>query len=51
VEQRAYVTRGNHASVRVLEKARFRFTHIIPDNDVIRDQKFDDLKFVRTVTE
>jgi [ribosomal protein S5]-alanine N-acetyltransferase len=31
VEQRAYVTRGNHASVRVLEKARFRFTHIIPD--------------------
>jgi [ribosomal protein S5]-alanine N-acetyltransferase len=51
VEQRAYVTRGNDASVRVMEKAKFRFTRVIPDNDVIRGEKYDDLEFVRTLAE
>jgi RimJ/RimL family protein N-acetyltransferase len=49
VEQRAYVTRGNNASVRVLEKSNFHFTRILADNDTIRGQKFDDLEFVRKV--
>jgi ribosomal-protein-alanine N-acetyltransferase len=47
VEQRAVVTLGNHASARVLTKAGFVRTRVIPDNDTIRGQKYDDIEYVR----
>jgi RimJ/RimL family protein N-acetyltransferase len=46
-EARAYVTKGNLGSGRVLERAGFEFVRIIPDNDMIRGQLFDDLEYVR----
>jgi [ribosomal protein S5]-alanine N-acetyltransferase len=49
VEQHACITRDNNASVRVVEKAHFRFTRVLVDNDTIRGQKFDDLEFVRSI--
>lgn len=47
VEQRALVTRGNDASARVLIKAGFVETRVLPDNDTIRGEKYDDLEYVR----
>ena len=47
VEQRALVTLGNDASARVLTKAGFVRTRVIPDNDTIRGEKYDDVEFVR----
>jgi [ribosomal protein S5]-alanine N-acetyltransferase len=46
-EIRAYVTKGNTASVRLLERLGFRAERILPDNDTIRGQLFDDIEFVR----
>jgi [ribosomal protein S5]-alanine N-acetyltransferase len=46
-EVRAYVTKGNLASMRVLERTGFQFVRIIPDNDIIKGQLFDDLEYVR----
>lgn len=43
----AAVTRGNEASYRVLEKAGFIRSGIIPDNDVIRGIKYDDVEFIK----
>lgn len=48
VEQRALVTLGNDASARVLTKAGFVKTRVIPDNDTIRGEKYDDVEYVRT---
>ena len=47
VEQRATVTLGNLASERVLERARFVRTGILPENDELRGVKVDDVLFVR----
>jgi [ribosomal protein S5]-alanine N-acetyltransferase len=47
VEQRALVTSGNDASARVLTKAGFVRTRVLPDNDTIRGQKYDDVEYVR----
>jgi RimJ/RimL family protein N-acetyltransferase len=47
VEQRALVTLGNDASARVLTKAGFVRTRVIPDNDTIRGEKYDDVEYVR----
>jgi RimJ/RimL family protein N-acetyltransferase len=47
VEQRALVTVGNDASARVLVKAGFARTRIIPENDTIRGQKHDDIEYLR----
>jgi [ribosomal protein S5]-alanine N-acetyltransferase len=44
----ATVTLGNVSSYRVLEKAGFVKTRIIPDNDLIRGKKYDDVEYVRT---
>lgn len=49
VEQRALVTLGNDASARVLTKAGFIRTRVIPDNDTIRGKKYDDVEYVRKV--
>ena len=49
VEQRALVTLGNDASARVLTKAGFVRTRVIPDNDTIRGEKYDDVEYVRKV--
>lgn len=49
VEQRAFVTLGNDASARVLVKAGFARTRVIPGNDTIRGEKFDDVEYVRRV--
>lgn len=50
VEQRALVTSGNDASARVLTKAGFVRTRVIPDNDTIRGQKYDDVEYIRRVS-
>jgi RimJ/RimL family protein N-acetyltransferase len=50
VEQRALVTSGNDASARVLMKAGFVRTRVIPDNDTIRGQKYDDVEYVRKLS-
>jgi ribosomal-protein-alanine N-acetyltransferase len=42
----ATVTRGNHASSRVLEKCGYRLTRVLPGNDVIRGVPHDDLEYV-----
>ena len=44
----ATVTVGNHASARVLRKAGFAFTRIIPDTDTLRGEPVDDEEYVRT---
>jgi RimJ/RimL family protein N-acetyltransferase len=43
----ATVTVGNVASGRVLQKAGFSFTQILPANDIIRGVAFDDEEYVR----
>ena len=45
----ATVTLGNAPSYRVLEKAGFVQTRVIPDNDTIRGVAYDDLEFIRAV--
>ncbi len=47
VEQRAYVTLGNGASVRVAETSRFVLTRIIPGGDAFRGVTYDDMEFAR----
>jgi ribosomal-protein-alanine N-acetyltransferase len=47
VKMVATVTLGNVASYRVLEKAGFEKTRVIPENDVIRGKKCDDVEYVR----
>ncbi len=42
----ALVTAGNRASTRVLDKAGFAHTRVLPDNDTIRGAKVDDLEYV-----
>ena len=49
IEQRAFVTLGNTASERVLTKAGFVRTRVIPDNDTIRGEKHADVELVRKV--
>ncbi len=44
---RALVTSGNVASARVLEKAGFVRTRVLPANDTIRGVPHDDIEFVR----
>jgi [ribosomal protein S5]-alanine N-acetyltransferase len=46
-EQHATVTVGNEASCRVLEKAGFKKTGILPANDVIRGVDHDDFTYMR----
>jgi [ribosomal protein S5]-alanine N-acetyltransferase len=45
----ATVTVGNTASARLLTKAGFAFTRVIPENDVIRGVAHDDEEYVRIV--
>jgi len=43
----ATVTVGNLASVRVLQKAGFQFTRVLPDNDSLRGVPVDDEEYVK----
>jgi len=43
----ATVTVGNAASARVLTKAGFAFTRVIPENDMIRGVLYDDEEYIR----
>ncbi|HWA75298.1 MAG TPA: GNAT family N-acetyltransferase [Polyangiaceae bacterium] len=49
VEQRALVTVGNDASARVLQKARFEKTRVLPENETIRGKRYDEVEYVRRV--
>lgn len=50
LELRATVTVGNFASERVLEKAGFIRTCILPNHDTIRGQLVDDVELVRVAS-
>lgn len=45
----ATVTLGNVASYRVLERAGFNRSRVIPNNDTIRGVMYDDVEYVRVV--
>lgn len=45
----ASVTSGNRASARVLEKAGYAFSRVLPGNDTIRGITVDDHEYVRVV--
>jgi RimJ/RimL family protein N-acetyltransferase len=49
-EQRAYVTQGNSASVRLLKRLTFVETRILQANDVIRGRPVDDIEFIHRST-
>ena len=45
----ATVTSGNAASARVLKKAGYQFTRVLPGNDVLRGIAVDDDEYVLVV--
>jgi [ribosomal protein S5]-alanine N-acetyltransferase len=46
LEVHAYVTKGNIASASLLEGLGFCLERVIPDNDLIRGERFDDLEYI-----